>query len=152
MKLVKRFLIAFLEAFSSTLNIKPVEQVEVLNFDVLASKTIEQVELESHESLNTIIEDYNMTMFVKHMFMCLFSFLSLFGVFLTINNYDYRGTIAALLLAFACYKLYTNRKHISKAKRSFIQFIISNEVECEKAKKIPGYQMRDPGIYEDNLS
>ena len=147
---VKIFLTAILEAFTSTLGINNTNEPEELDFDVLNSKTIEQLEKESQESLNTIIEDFNMTIVVKHLFLVLAFLSASFGIHWLIN----RNWHAALgmLISLICYKLYDNRKRAGDAKHSFIQFTISNEVESERAKKIPGYQMREPGIYEDNLS
>ena len=150
---VKSFFIAVLEAITSTLRINRTnKQIEVLDLNVLNAKSIEDVENEFHESLDVIIEDYSMTMKVKKMFLSFFAMTVLFGAFLAIYGYNRWSTIVMLLISFVCYKLYENRKQIGEAKHSFIQFTISNEVESEKAKKIPGYQMRNPGIYEDNLN
>lgn len=149
MKPVKGFILAVIEAFTSTLRINTTSNVEV-DFDVLAAKSAEQIETEAHESLNVIIQDYHMTIAVKRMFIGLACLLTALGLYLVIGRNWYAAF--ALFFSAVCYKFYENRKHIGDAKHSFIQFTISNEVESEKAKKIPGYQMRNPGIYEDNLS
>lgn len=150
MKTIKLFLIAVLEAFTSALKIKPTTIEDSFNFEEMSNKTDEQLNAETHELLNVITKDYDMTMVVKKLFfiLCLMSLGFGINMFI-VQNWS---VITFLLISFACYKLYDDRRQMGDAKHSFIQFYISNEIELEKAKKNPGYQMRHPGFYEDNLS
>lgn len=99
------------------------------------------------ESLLKMEESYDATSINKVLFLVLHWLFLIVAVLYLGNN-----LIAAtsFVLSSLFFTLSNNRKIAQSAKAHFIKFVISSMRELEKTK-IPGYQIRKPGIYEDNI-
>lgn len=99
------------------------------------------------EVLLKMEESYDATSINKVLFMVLhWVFLSI-AVFCLGNHLV---AASSFVLSSLFFTLSHNRKVSQAAKAHFIKFVLSSMRELEKTK-IPGYQIRKPGIYEDNI-
>ena len=129
--------------------LKDIAEAFVTTFSNVKSKEVahESKNVDITETLLKMEESYDATSINKVLFMVLHWIFLAVAVFCLGNHLM---AASSFVLSSLFFTLSHNRKVAQAAKAHFIKFVLSSMRELEKAK-IPGYQMRKPGIYEDNI-
>ncbi len=129
--------------------LKDIAEAFVTTFSSVKTKEVvhESKDVNFTESLLKMEESYDATSINKVLFMILHWLFLIVAVFYLGNHLV---AASSFVLSSLFFTLSHNRKVSQAAKAHFIKFVLSSIRELDKTK-IPGYQIRKPGIYEDNI-